>query len=174
VQVSADAQDVKRLPAQDLAGRIASCLLEAYGSPTRHEGTALSSEQWLETLAEAIRDELGCPADAVRWARFAFAGEVAVKGDALDVLQHPVAPEVLRAFADGWARLPIYDYDTANAFFGALRKQFKESQGLSGTTVMQAIRAALTGALTGPCLVVVSILLGKDRCLERVCAVLKS
>jgi glutamyl/glutaminyl-tRNA synthetase len=125
-------------------------------------------------LAESIRDELSRPGDAAHAARFAFVDAVAMGADALNALRHPSAPGVLRAFADGWARLSAYDYDTADAFFGALRRQFKETQGLSGTTVMQTIRAALTGSLKGPCLVVVSVLLGKDRCLERIYTALKS
>jgi glutamyl/glutaminyl-tRNA synthetase len=162
------------LSAQDVADRIAPYLREAYGNPTRHEGTALSSEQWLQTLAGAIRDELDCMSDAAKASRFAFADEIIREPDALESLSQGAVPEVLRAFADGWARLPAYDYDTADAFFGTLRRQFKETRGLSGKQVMQPIRAALTGSLRGPCLVVVSILLGKDRCLERITAALKS
>jgi len=167
-------QDLKPLSAREVSALIRPHLAEAHGVPTRHEGTALSAEQWLDAIAEAIRSELNCPPDAVDLARFAFVDEVSHTADALESLGQPSAPQVLRAFADGWACLPAHDYETADTFFRDLRKQFKEAQGLSGVEVMQPIRAALTGSLEGPCLVVVSILLGKDRCLQRVFAVLKS
>jgi len=167
-------QDLKPLSAREVSNLIRPRLAETYGGPTRHEGTALSPEQWLDTLAEAIRGELDCVSDAVGSARFAFVDEVVPEPDALDALNQDGAADVLRVFADGWARLPAYDYDTADAFFRELRRQFKEAQRLSGVHVMQSIRAALTGSLGGPCLVVVSVLLGKDRCLERIRAALRT
>jgi glutamyl/glutaminyl-tRNA synthetase len=167
-------QDLKPFSAREVSDLIRPRLAEAYGSPTRHEGTALSPERWLDTLAEAIHSELDCVSDAVDCARFAFVDEVIQGSDALDALNQGGAAEVLRAFCDGWASLPEYDYDTADTFFRALRRQFKEAQGLSGVQVMQPIRAALTGSLEGPCLVVVSVLLGKDRCLERIRAALRT
>jgi len=167
-------QHMKRLPADELAKRVAPHLREAYRSATRHEGTSLTAQQWLQTLAEAVRDELDCLSDIVTSSRFAFAGSVEMDSDAAEALRHPDAADVLRAFAEGWAVLPKRDYEAADAFFGDLRKRFKNASGLSGTLVMQPIRAALTGSLKGPCLVKVSILLGEDRCLERVRAALKS
>lgn len=166
-------RELKPLSVREVSDLIRPLLAEAYGSPTRHIGTALSPEQWLDRLAEAIRGELDCVSDAVGSARFAFVDEVVSEPGALEALNQAGAADVLGAFADGWASLPAYDYGTADAFFRALRRQFKESQGLRGVQVMQPIRAALTGSLEGPCLVVVSVVLGKDRCLERIQAALK-
>lgn len=161
-------QHLKRLPVEELAAKVAPYLQDAYGRATRHEGTALSAEAWLRSLVEAVRDELNRLSDIADSARFVFVDEFVIEEDAQQALSHPSASEVLRAFAESWAALPAHDYDHADALFKRLRKEFKESQGLSGKLVMQPIRAALTGSLRGPCLVVVSILLGRERCLQRV------
>jgi glutamyl/glutaminyl-tRNA synthetase len=134
----------------------------------------LSAQDWLHLLVEAVRDELSCLSDIVNSSRFAFAERPEVDEDARKVLAQPHAVEVLRAFTDGWARLPSHDYGTVEAFFDELRTELKSERGLSGKSVMQPIRAALTGNMKGPCLVAAAALLGRERCLARVRTVLAS
>lgn len=163
---------LKRLPVESLAEHVAPYLKEAYGCATRHDGTSLSAQGWLHLLVEAVRDELSCLSDIANSSRFAFAERPEADEDARKALAQPHAAEVLRAFADGWTRLPSHDYDTVEAFFDELRKELKSERGLSGKSVMQTVRAALTGSMKGPCLVAVAALLGRERCLARVRTVL--
>jgi len=161
-------QYLKRLSVDELTEQVVPYLQEAYGCSTRHEGTSLSAEEWLHTLVDVVRDELSCLSDIVNSSRFVFSDNVASDAEAQEVLAQPPAIDVLQAFADGWARLPVHDYDTAEAFFKELRRRFKAERGLSGKSVMQPIRAALTGNMAGPCLVAAATLLGRDRCLARI------
>lgn len=165
---------LKRLSVEELTERVVPYLEEAYGCSTRHEGTSLPAEDWLHTLVDAVRDELHCLSDVVNASRFAFADEAPVGTEAREVLSQSHAAEVVQAFADGWARLSIHDYDAADAYFKELRRAFKAERGLSGKSVMQPVRAALMGNLAGPCLVAAATLLGRDRCLARIRTALTS
>ena len=83
------------------------------------------------------------------------------------VLAQPYALDVLRAFIEGLPTVEPFEYDPIDAFVSDLRLRFKASHGIRSRDVMYAIRAALTGRLDGPCLVVACQLLGRWRCRER-------
>ena len=77
------------------------------------------------------------------------------------------APKVLEhcrtTLTEDALRTPL----TANEFFREMRHHFRDTAGIRGRLVMFPIRAALTGTLKGPCLGMVTSLLGRRRCIER-------
>jgi nondiscriminating glutamyl-tRNA synthetase len=139
----------------------------AYGLPDRAGGTALRPEEWRQVLARAILDDIRRLDQAVPQARFAFTDEVVYGPDAREVLAQPYALAILHAFAQGLPSVSPFDYDAINAFVSQMRWQFKASLGIRSRDTMYVIRAALTGHMHGPCLVVACQLLGQQRCVER-------
>lgn len=86
-------------------------------------------------------------------ARQALAGEGA--RDVLAYCRHTLTPEAMAT------------PDEAALFYQQMRHHFRDTAGLQGRQVMFPIRVALTGTLVGPCLGIVTALLGYSRCLER-------
>lgn len=112
--------------------------------------------------------------DVVRLAEPLFVDEIAAfTTEAQQCMKDGFACEVLAAFREGLPAVEPFDYDRVNNYLRDLRWRFKSDRGLSGRQVMSVVRAALTGTLTGPCLVVMVILLGKARCLQRTLAALQ-
>jgi glutamyl/glutaminyl-tRNA synthetase len=156
------------------AGEVTALLVPhwqaAYGCAERSEGTALSPDQWQETLALAVREELDRPVQAAEKARFAFVDELACDSASRTVLETSYAGQILDAFADDLASVEPFEFDPLDAFFHDLRLRFKGALGIRSRDVMYVLRAALTGRQDGPCLVVVCQLLGPGRSIQRAMA----
>jgi glutamyl-tRNA synthetase len=167
-------QHLKRRPLADLVALTEPYLHAAFGRVSGHEGTALSETEWRETFIDATREEMITLRDIVELGRPLFEDEFAPTTEAEQALEAPAAADVLAAFATDLPGLEPLTYGTVNEYLRSLRYRFKTERGITGRDVMFPIRAALTGTLKGPCLVVVTILLGRDRCLTRVHAGIKS
>ncbi|MHB1319257.1 MAG: hypothetical protein ACYCYF_11635, partial [Anaerolineae bacterium] len=88
--------------------------------------------------------------------------------EAQEALGDPSAPQVLKAFLAGLSPECTDTPENANAWLTELRHALRDSDSLRGKQVMFPIRAALTGSLRGPCLGIITSLLGPGRCRERV------
>jgi len=153
----------------DLIALIEPCWQAAFGCTSRTEGTVFSIAEWQETFLRAAREEAASLTDMVRLAVPLFADVITTyTPEARQCLENSFANEVLSAFREGLATVEPFNYDMVNQYLRDLRWRFKSQKGLSGQQVMFSIRAALTGTLTGPCLVIMIILLGQARCLQRV------
>lgn len=158
---------LSRLDIAELASLLVPYLQQAYGVSDHAQDTGLAPLEWQRVLAAAIRDELDCLAQAPDKARFAFADEIEPDAEAATVLAQPYAPDVLRAFINELPGVTPFAYDPINDWFSALRYRFKASHSMRSRDAMLVVRAALTGQLGGPCVVVVCQLLGLRRCRER-------
>ncbi len=161
-------QHLKRRSAADVAALTEPYLRAAYGGVSRHEGTALSETEWRETFINAARDELATLHDVVELGRPIFEDQLDPTPEAEQALRASAATTVLTAFAADLPDLEPFTYDVVNEYLRSLRYRFKTQHGIAGREVMFPIRAALSGTLKGPCLVVLAVLLGKERCLHRI------
>ena len=161
-------QHLKRRSPADIVALTEPHLRSAFGRVSCHEGTALSETEWRETLAAAIREEMATLQDIVELGRPLFEDDFTPTAEARQARLAAAAPDVLSALAADLPGLEPFTYDTVNQYLRSLRYRFKTERALAGREVMFPIRAALTGTLKGPCLVVVAILLGKERCLHRI------
>jgi len=155
------------LGADEVTALLAPHWLAAYGRADRAAGTALSPDQWQETLALAIRQELNRPAQAVEKARFVFVDALCPNEASQEFLAQPCAAQVLETFAGELGTVQPFEFDPLDAFCRELRLRFKRTLGMRSRDVMYVLRAALTGRQDGPCLVVACQLLGPDRCIQR-------
>jgi glutamyl-tRNA synthetase len=72
------------------------------------------------------------------------------------------------------ATVVLLDEQTAQSILSGLRASFKESYGWNERQILQPIRAALTGATSGPPLPEIMGLIGKERTLQRLGTALRN
>jgi glutamyl-tRNA synthetase len=160
---------LQRAPRDEIVELVRPRLLAAYGRWQAAEGTAHDAETWLALLVGAAQEEAATLAEIVALGAFCLAQErPALTGKAREELQEPAAAQVL---AHAWENLDaaaLATPESANAHLRALRHHWRDTAGLRGRQVMFPIRIALTGSLVGPCLGIVTSLLGPDRCRQRI------
>jgi len=165
---SLDKQHLKERSLSELNALTEPYLQEAFGAISCHIGTVFSETAWRETFTQAISEEMTTLGDVVSLGRPIFEDRFDLTPEAREAAEQPFTEEVLAKVAGDLPGVEPFDYDTVNAYLRSLRARFKAERGLAGRQVMFSIRAALTGTLKGPCLVVVMILVGRDRCLSRI------
>lgn len=131
------------------------------------------NEAWLTQLIHVIRGEMETAADVVPLAAWAFGDEPLRTEEAAATLETNAARSVLVRLVAELARIVLLDEPTATHILQHLRNHFGEEQGLIITEVEAPIRAALTGRHDGPPLPPVMALLGRERCMRRIAAVLR-
>jgi len=158
---------IRQLDVETLTPLLIPYWRASYGIDHRAVGADLTPTAWRYTLAAALADELRDLAQASDLARPFFTDQIAPQPDAAGALAQPYAPDILRAFIDGLPALDPFAFDKIDKFITALRCQFKAAYRIRSRDVMFVIRAALTGQLGGPCLVIACQLIGRARCIER-------
>jgi glutamyl/glutaminyl-tRNA synthetase len=148
-------------------GLIADHWQRAYGLADRAQGTGLASDAWRQMLADAVSGQVHALCQVPELVRFAFIDEVEPDPQAAEVLSRPYAVQVLDAFVQGLSTVEPYAYDELDAMISGLRWQLKGVLGVRSRDVLHVVRAALTGRVDAPCLVVACQLLGRARCLQR-------
>lgn len=130
----------------------------------------LSAEQeaWVTDLVGLLQEKMSYGAEIVELSELFFKEELAYEGEAKDVLAEEQVPEVLRAFAEKATALDPFEAD-------GVKKAMKEVQketGHKGKKLFMPIRAAVTGQTHGPDLPKAIELLGREKVLTRLKAVL--
>jgi nondiscriminating glutamyl-tRNA synthetase len=150
-------------------------LVSAYGRWEAADGTSHSPETWFGLLIGAAQEEATTLSDMTALCAFALAPDrPEPTAEASEALGDPVATRVLAQFLDKLVPEVIDTPEHANLWLTELRHTLRDSDSLRGQQVMFPIRAALTGSLRGPCLGIITSLLGADRCRMRVQEALKS
>lgn len=144
----------------------------AYGRPDRASGTTLAPAAWQRRLAATLRGQVHVPAEAAALARPLFVDRPAVDEDAARLLAQPWAGEVLRAFVEDLPAVAPFAFEHLDRWVSALRWRFKKEKGIRSRDVMHLLRGALTGQISGPCLIEDCLLLGRGRCMARASAAL--
>jgi glutamyl/glutaminyl-tRNA synthetase len=158
---------LNRLDAPQRTRLMADRWERAYGLADRAQGTGLAPGEWQQALAGVVSSEVHALAEVPGKVRFAFVDPVDFDRQALELFSRSYAPQVLSAFAERISRLDPFTYEAIDAAISALRWEFKAALGIRSRDVLHVVRAALTGRVDAPCVVVVCQLLGRGRCLER-------
>lgn len=153
-------------------GRVSALLqprLEAaYGAWKRAQGTAYNAQEWYDLLVSSLQAEAATLDHMVALSRFCFVERITEFTDeARQALAGEGARDVLAYCRRTLTAEAMATPDEAARFYQQMRHHFRDTAGLRGRQVMFPIRAALTGTLVGPCLGIVTALLGYTRCLER-------
>ena len=123
-------------------------------------------EDWpkLEQVMAVLQDELEVLGDL--WPRVQLFYELPEKdGQAAKILSRPETGAILTAFQEALRGVPE---DLTPEEAGELLHGLPPKLGLGTGKVLRSIRAALTGAASGPELVQIIAILGRDECLRRV------
>lgn len=139
----------------------------AYGLADRAQGTGLTPAAWRQALADAVSGQLHALAEVPDLVRFAFVDQVDPDIQAAQALSRPYAGQVLEAFVEGLSTVEPFAYEEIDAMITELRWRFKAVLDVRSRDVLHVVRAALTGRVDAPCLVVTCQLLGRARCLQR-------
>ncbi|MGI6368328.1 MAG: glutamate--tRNA ligase [Anaerolineae bacterium] len=160
---------LQRAARSEIAQLMRPRLEQAYGRWQAADGTGHTPEAWYTQLIGAAQEEATTLADMVSLCAFVLsADEPDITAEAQQALAGPQAQLVLATFLSDLSAEAIASPQSANAWLTELRHTLRDSAGLRGRDVMFPIRAALTGSLRGPCLGIVTSLLGQGRCRERV------
>ncbi|MEW6330354.1 MAG: glutamate--tRNA ligase [Pseudomonadota bacterium] len=110
------------------------------------------------TFIEAVRGNISFPADALRWAQIVFTDKVSVSH---------AAREAMTAAGREFFAAARQAVETHGADFKAVAETVKQARSVSGKSLFQPLRAALTGELDGPEMAKLLPLMGVERARER-------
>lgn len=111
-----------------------------------------------DAFVEAVRGNIAFPADALRWARIVFTDKLAVSHASREAM----AKAGTEFFATARQALEKHGTD-----FKAVAEAVKQKLSVSGKSLFQPLRAALTGELDGPEMAKLLPLIGVERARER-------
>lgn len=109
-------------------------------------------------FVEAVRGNISFPADALRWAQIVFTDKLVLSSSARTAVT-AAGPDFFEA-----ARRALEQHGTD---FKAVGEQIKRDSSISGKSLFQPLRAALTGELDGPEMIRLLPLLGMERARKR-------
>ncbi|WP_163971921.1 glutamate--tRNA ligase [Oceanobacillus halotolerans] len=127
------------------------------------------TREWAERVIGLYKEQLRYGAEIVELTEMFFKESITYENDAMEVLKGEQVPEVLQVFTDKLIHLYEFNKDTIKAEIKATQKE----TGHRGKKLFMPIRVATTGQTHGPELPLAIELLGKDRILNRLDAILK-
>ncbi|WP_046176529.1 glutamate--tRNA ligase [Domibacillus indicus] len=125
-------------------------------------------EEWVTNLIALYQEKMSYGAEIVELSALFFKDEVSYEEEAKEVLSEEQVPEVLNVFAEKAAALEPFQAD-------GVKKAMKEVQketGHKGKKLFMPIRAAVTGQTHGPDLPKAIELLGREKVIKRLKAIL--
>lgn len=125
-------------------------------------------EQWVSTLVGLLQEKLTHVSDIVALSALFFEDELTYEDDAKQVLAEESAPVVLKSFLQQVMQADALTAEDIKAMIKAVQKE----TGYKGKALFMAIRAGLTGQTHGPDLNVTLHLLGKEKIVARLEALL--
>lgn len=161
-----NAQYMKKLSTTELTA-LALPHLQAAGF-VNHE---LDAEQaaWLVNVVEAVREYISYVAQIVDFVPMFFADHVEFEDEAAKaIVLDADVPKVMEVFSSKVQALTTIDAEAAKSVLKSIVKETK----LGGKKVYMPIRVALTGMVHGPELDQLIPLLGKEKVLSRIAAVM--
>ncbi|WP_050182413.1 glutamate--tRNA ligase [Domibacillus robiginosus] len=132
------------------------------------ETLSADKEEWVTNLIALYQEKMSYGAEIVELSNLFFKEEASYEEEAKEVLSEEQVPEVLRAFAEKAGALEPFQAD-------GVKKAMKEVQketGHKGKKLFMPIRAAVTGQTHGPDLPKAIELLGREKVMARLHAVL--
>lgn len=112
----------------------------------------------LVAFIEAVRGNISFPADALHWARIVFTDKLAIDHGARAAMT-AAGPDFFKTAGQALER--------HGADFKAVSAAIKQARSVSGKSLFQPLRAALTGELDGPEMARLLPLIGVERARER-------
>ena len=157
-------EKIRRLALDDFLARSLPFIIEA--------GVIIGSPSEVEVVRKAlplIQERIVTLGEVVAMVRFLFGEGIEVEADSLSKVSEPQAKEVLRSAMS--ALTPVEKWDE-QSIEGALRESLIDGMGLKPRLAFTPVRIAVTGSHISPPLFESLALLGKERTLARISALL--
>jgi glutamyl-tRNA synthetase len=157
-------EKIRRLALDDFLSRSLPFIIEA--------GVITGSPSEVEVVRKAlplIQERIVTLGEVVAMVRFLFGEGIEVEADSLSKVSEPQAKEVLRSAMS--ALTPVEKWDE-QSIEGALRESLIDGMGLKPRLAFAPVRIAVTGSHISPPLFESLALLGKERTLARISALL--
>jgi glutamyl-tRNA synthetase len=157
-------EKIRRLVLDDFLARSLPFIIEA--------GVITGSPSEVEVVRKAlplIQERIVTLGEVVAMVRFLFGEGIEVEADSLSKVSEPQAKEVLRSAMS--ALTPVEKWDE-QSIEGALRESLIDAMGLKPRLAFTPVRIAVTGSHISPPLFESLALLGKERTLARISALL--
>ncbi len=123
--------------------------------------------KWLTLMVKSVQEHLAYVAQITEHVGIFFHDDIRFESEeAREILREEQVPQVLDAFQDKLAAMPVVDEGSVKALLKSLTKELK----LGGKKVYMPIRVALTGQTHGPELFYMIPILGKERIAKRISA----
>jgi glutamyl/glutaminyl-tRNA synthetase len=166
--VRLDKQALRTMDVAQLQALLRPRLETLYARWEHAAGTAHDPASWYRLLVSAVQQEADSWDDLLTLSAFAFVPRVIrFTPEARKALAGTWVPDVFARCRANLTTEALVTPQAANAYFQVLRHERRDNAGLRGRQVMLPLHAALTGSLIGPCLGIVSSLLGLERCVQR-------
>ena len=145
------------------------CLPHLQKAGYASENPDQAEADWLKAVCAAMREHVQYGAQIVDAAKVFFTEDYAPENEeTAAVLAEETAPAVLSMFRDELKALDEVTADTVQPLFKKIQKGLK----VKGKFVYMPIRVAITGVMHGPDLNVIVALMGREKVLNRLSAVL--
>ncbi|WP_232336746.1 glutamate--tRNA ligase [Planococcus lenghuensis] len=158
-------QYMKQLPLEKVVELALPHLQKADRLP---ETLTAEQREWAEKLIALYHDQLSYGAEIVELSGLFFTDELAFNAAAQEVLDGEQVPEVMQSFKEQLEALETFEPSDVK---GAIKAVQKET-GHKGKNLFMPIRVAATGQMHGPDLPAAIALLGKEKAISRISALL--
>lgn len=158
-------QYVKKLDL-DEAVKLSLPHLQKVGRVSENPGT--EEMAFVRKLVALYQEQMSYGAEIVTLSELFFKDEVIYEGEVQEVLQEEQAPDVLKAFLSEINSLENFEASEIKAAI----KRVQKATGAKGKKLFMPIRAAVTGQTHGPELPNTIELLGKEKVIQRIEALL--
>ena len=132
------------------------------------ENMSEAEKEWTEKLIALYQEQMSYGGEIVELSELFFKDEISYDEEAMAVLSEEQIPQVLSSFKDKIDALDSYEANEINAAI----KQVQKDTGHKGKKLFMPIRVAATGQTHGRDLAITLELLGKERVIARIDAIL--
>ncbi len=159
-----NAHYIKELPVEKIREHMVPFLIEA-GYIT--ETDAVDRVEWLDKIAELMRDRLSYFAQVPQETKMIFEGDFEITDEeSLELLKEASVPVLFDALVEKLNEMETVDSAAAQAMLKAIQKEHK-AEKIKGKMLYMPTRIMLTGEMHGPDLALIMEVLGKDELLRR-------
>ena len=159
-----DSKKLEWMSSQHINGKNSKELLDLIKSVKSDWGADDASDEYLETVVANLKARSKSILDIINQSQYFFNDPTEYDKVAIEKCWGKEASEILKLYSEEILKTLNWNDELIDRSM----TRFVESKGIGKGKLIQPLRVALTGALTGPSIVNLMMLLKKDTCLRRI------
>ena len=152
------------LSGQHIMQKESEDLLDLIRSIKPEWGSSISSEKYLISIISHLKERSKTLLDIISQSEYFFNDPDKFDQNAVAKCWHEDTPKLLKSFSE--KSLVCIDWE--NESIETCINEFSEKKSVSMGKLIQPLRVSLCGSLTGPSIIDLMVLLGKDACIRRI------